>query len=214
LRVNELAGTGPALVKPRPQATPQTPASSDARAAAAELARGAVEVARGVWDGLRTASGPRPGESGTPMRTGSEGLELVRPNAAPPPIPRAPMGNEVIVMHTLSGNDEAHDDFGTRIDPRALATAGVTIPVPPPVKGGWFGTLFSTAALALEMLVALARGLSGSVWRGVVRGKGAGAGAMRGLGTLTRSAFRLFLFLALLALLGGLSTLVFYAIFS
>lgn len=50
-------------------------------------------------------------------------------------------------------------------------SAPVTIPVPPPVRGGWLGTSFSSVALGLEVLLALSRALLSGVARFVATGR-------------------------------------------
>ena len=70
---------------------------------------------------------------------------------------------------------------------------GSTIPVPPPVRGGWLGTLFATFQLAVEVLWFLIRGLLHVVLElGQTGGR-----------ALTRLA-RIFFFGMLFLVLGGL----------
>jgi serine/threonine-protein kinase len=122
---------------------------------------------------------------------------------------------------TLSGLSETGEE--KPLTPFAMAPAGaamvpparaLTIPVPPPVQGGWRGTLFSTIALAVEVLLALGRGILDFVGPLVVRG-GSQAGAasrsmLRTVGRFFVGALRLALFALLLVGLGGLTVLVIY----
>ncbi len=106
--------------------------------------------------------------------------------------------SDILVLHTL--ND---------VPPGlALASdAAATIPVPPPVPGGWLGTLAATALLALEVFLSLSRWLFATAKGAVVRGGGvARGGILRFLGR----ALRLGLFAVFLALLGGVTTLIAY----
>lgn len=221
---------GAAGAEPPPSQRPSdvpTP-RSDARQAAAELTRGAVEVARGVWDGLRpnaaASASPRPPSAGT-TAPGSGGVSgpatsagaaatadvAARASDAGEPTPYARRAlaaarqeaaardsSDVLVVHTLSDSSAA---------PGLAPEAAATIPVPPPVPGGWVGTLAATALLALEVFLSLSRWLFGRAQAAVVRsGRGTGGGFVRFLGR----AVRLFLFLVFLALLGGVTTLVAY----
>ncbi len=191
------ASAGPPAVRgadPGP-ATPR----SEARQTAAELTRGAVEVARGVWDGLRSGKDAR----GATAPTAPPAPPKALPAAAP--LPASPAGSarraadDVFEAHTLAEQLPA---------PRPAVEGAATIPVPPPVRGGWLGTLGSTAHLALEVLVSLGRWLWSAGRRVLVRG-GASAGR-RGFGLLAGLA-RLVLFALMLALLGGLTTLLAWA---
>jgi len=192
-------------------------ARSDARNTAAELTRGAMEVARGVLDGLRS-SPP------TPTRSGSTTAGPPTPtftHASPPtPVPLLPAvagmlsagaalkqggreSSDVIVLHTLRD---------TNAGPPMLASEGAaTIPVPPPVPGGWLGTLYATALLALEVLLSLSRWLFAALERAIMRSGGAAKGGLR---KFVGGAARLFLFLLFLALLGGVTTLAAYLLLS
>ncbi|MCY2960968.1 MAG: protein kinase [Planctomycetota bacterium] len=94
--------------------------------------------------------------------------------------------------------------------PPALALApegAATIPVPPPVPGGWLGTLAATALLALEVFLSLSRWLFATAKSAVVRSpRSARSGFPRFVGRVVR----LGLFLVFLALLGAVTTLVAY----
>jgi hypothetical protein len=94
----------------------------------------------------------------------------------------------------------------------AVPARALTIPVPPPVQGGWRGTLFSTIALAVEVLLALGRGLGGAFLRVVGRGRGrvgaAGTGFVRGSLRFMVGTVRLLLFVFVLLILGGLATFI------
>ncbi|MFN0007072.1 MAG: serine/threonine-protein kinase [Planctomycetota bacterium] len=195
------AAAPPVLARDVGPATPKPP-SSDARQTARELTRGAVEVARGVIDGLRTAGERRaPAQSGVPrtadalapadgsfaMQTLSEGT------AARDVVPRP-----AAALATLSASGGA------------VASPVATIPVPPPASGGVLKTAWATVLLAFEVLVSLFRGVARSAGRTIAGANlgGAVGGARRTTGRLVSAMVRLALFLLLLALLGGLATLV------
>jgi hypothetical protein len=91
-----------------------------------------------------------------------------------------------------------------------LPAHAATIPVPPPVQGGWRGTLFSTVALAIEVLLALARGLGGwfAAAFGLRRARTVGGGFVRGTLRVMAGTAKLILFLLVLLLLGGLTTYI------
>lgn len=206
------------------QRAPETPVQrSDARQTAAELTRGAVEVARGVWDGLRPTPTPVPtpppiprADAPTPARPPSSAtsraadVEPSREPSADAPTPfvqralavaraetRDREASDVLVLHTLNG----------RGPPLALATdAGATIPVPPPVAGGWIGTSAATCLLALEVFLSLARWLYATSRDMVLR-----AGARRGrFLRFVGRAFRLGMLVLFLAVLGAVTTLIAY----
>ncbi len=199
-----------------PQRTPDSNAGrSEARNTAAELTRGAMEVARGVLDGLRN-SPPTPTRSGpatpgtpsaptpparavapTPMPLVSMSAELVSAGAALKAGGRE--SSDVLVLHTL------RDTSGPL--PMLAAEGAATIPVPPPVPGGWLGTLYATALLALEVLLSLSRWLFAALKRAITRSGGAAKG---GLLKFVAGVARLLLFLLFLALLGGVTTLAAY----
>jgi len=110
--------------------------------------------------------------------------------------------SDILSLHTL--NDATPQ--------LALATdLAATIPVPPPVPGGWLGTLAATALLALEVFLSLTRWLFGVAKRAVVRG---GNPVRSGIGRLLGRAVRLGLFAVFLALLGGVTTLIAYFLLS
>jgi serine/threonine-protein kinase len=126
---------------------------------------------------------------------------------------------EILTLHGLS---ETGDEKPLTPFPMTPATAGMTparaltIPVPPPVQGGWRGTLFSTVALAVEVLLALFRGIVDVVGPVVTRG-GSRAGAasksvLRTTGRILVGTIRLVLFVLLLVGLGGLTVLVIYVL--
>jgi hypothetical protein len=119
---------------------------------------------------------------------------------------------EVLTLHGLSTTgDEVR--LAPAPAPQWTATEGaLTIPVPPPVQGGWRGTLFSTFALAVEVLLALGRGILGWLVALIARGRGtaaaAGTGVAHALGRVFVGALRLAVFLIVLLLLGGLTAYV------
>lgn len=118
--------------------------ADELRSTAAEFARGAVEVARGVWDGLKT---PR-GADSSPLE----------PEPGPRP-ERAPEGSGDL---PASGASAAELPPVVGSGPRpvfASAAAGGTIPVPPRGSGGIFGALKAAVVLAVEVFLALMRGL-------------------------------------------------------
>ena len=193
----------PILAREPDPATPQTP-SSDARQTARELTRGAVEVARGVIDGIRAASQPRRPPSGPAAPSSAEVLALER------------SAGEGLTIHTLSEGAAARSPSpapSPALSP-ALGAAGppaasaATIPVPPPASGGLFKTAWATVLLAFEVLVSLFRGVARSAGRSIAGSKGAMDGVRRRTGRLVSATVRLFLFLLLLAVLGGLATLL------
>ncbi len=106
--------------------------------------------------------------------------------------------SDILVLHRL---DEAGPSLA--LGPEAAAT----IPVPPPVPGGWLGTLAATALLALEVFLSLVRWLFATARATVVRG---GDPARGGFVRFLGRAVRLSLFAVFLALLGGVSTLIAY----
>ena len=199
---------------PREIATPSI-GRSDARQTAAELTRGAVEVARGVWDGLRTASaGARPMRDGTHASSTPTPAPIGPPSVPPVPSEFAgrdlqlpPANMESVVMHGLS--DGARSPPLIAAHTSTISETRGTIPVPPEVKGGWIGTSKASFLLAIEVLFTLIRGLArkaagGFEKRGVARR--VGSGLVRSTRSLVASGVRLALFLALLAILGGLAT--------
>lgn len=218
VRAVALDGFGPGTVRAGPvsrgpaassNATSATPATrgahgasdarpSDTRVAARELTRGAVEVARGMWDGI--VVGPAQRARGDASDAGDR---------------RVHDGGDVFALQTLSSSGGEPTPFGGPDPTPHLAAAASTIPVPPPVQGGWRGTLFSTLALALEVLLAMFRALAGFVVRIVWHGRRADVRpeeAPRGFLSRVRAAVarvvRFGLFVAILVLLGGLATLL------
>jgi len=199
----------PVLVRPVDPATPKTP-SSDARHAARELTRGAVEVARGVIDGLRAGSQPRRGAAATghlpPLdATGAGEVRAIGGS-----------GGETFAMQSLSEGAAARAvvvrpaaQVATVPAPAGLAASpAATIPVPPPASGGVVKTAWATVLLAFEVLVSLFRGVARSAGRTIAGTNPGGlSGVRRRTGRLVSATVRLLLFLAMLALLGGLATL-------
>ena len=163
-----------------------TQSAGELRTTAAEFARGAVEVARGVWDGLKTA---RNGSESTAGVAGGAASALASPptrvTPTPPPAPStsAPSSS-------------------------TLPPAG-TIPVPPRSSGGIFGALRAAVVLAVEIFVALARGLVRLIVQGFKLARGR-------VDTENSSTFwkvvRLSVFFLFLALLGGFVMILFLAV--
>ncbi len=196
--VAALRPTPPAAEKgPAAEAeTPPTPgaraeltqSAGELRTTAAEFARGAVEVARGVWDGLKTArNGSEPGGEGARDAEGAAGSAST---PASPPIHIAPV-------------PMASDSASSTLSP-----AG-TIPVPPRFSGGIFGALRATVVLAVEVFVALVRGLVRLLVSGFKLARGR-------VDTENSSTFwkvvRLTVFFLFLALLGGFVMILFLAV--
>jgi len=192
----------PILARDVGPATPKPP-SSEARQTARELTRGAVEVARGVIDGLRTAGERRRAPSQAAV---SQASDATRP------------ADESFAMQSLSEGTAAREVVPrpaaaiASLPPPGGAVAGTvaTIPVPPPASGGVLKTAWATVLLAFEVLVSLFRGVARSAGR-TIAGTNLGGtmgGVRRRTGRLVSASVRLFLFLLLLALLGGLATLV------
>jgi serine/threonine-protein kinase len=221
-------------ITPRPPTTGETPASrSEARQAAAELTRGAVEVARGVWDGLRTgASAPArpPGSSSTPTAESSAGAAHRAPSSSASSntrssadsTPAAGVDAEVTTPYVLRALAAARADGGAYASsdvltvhtlsdvaptPDVTGGSGRTIPVPPPVPGGWLGTLAATGLLAVEVFLSLARWLFATARSAVLR---SGRAARGRIARLVGGTVRLALFAVFLALLGGVTTLIAY----
>jgi serine/threonine protein kinase len=204
----------PAEPRPAPRAPEPGTARSEARNTAAELTRGAMEVARGVLDGLRSTP-PTPTRTGTVPSVTSLPPTPTSPVVphAPPPVPLLPASAELVSAGpALKGGGRESSDVlvlhtlrDVNSPPPALAAEGAaTIPVPPPVPGGWLGTLYATLLLALEVLLSLSRWLFAALKRAITRGGGAAKGGLR---RFVGGAARLFLFLLFLAILGGLTTL-------
>lgn len=115
---------------------------------------------------------------------------------------RSEEDSDVLMIHTLSDADAtpATASLG------AHDTAG-TIPVPPSAPGGWIGTLWATARLALEVFLALARWLFATGRSAIARGSDHARSAVaRGL----LGGVRIALFALCLALLGAVTTLAAY----
>jgi serine/threonine protein kinase len=223
-----LAAAQHASARP-PSSRRDADSSSEARHTARELTRGFVEVVRGVRDGFvpaakRPKPDPNPGTTSNPGASSTPRAEAATPAAASSssagpapasaPTARGQDGEarEVLTLHGLSatGDDVPLSPMskpGSAVPARAL-----TIPVPPPVQGGWRGTLFSTIALAVEVLLALGRGLGGAFLRIVGRGRGrvgaAGTGFVRGSLRFMVGTARLLLFVFVLLILGGLATFI------
>ncbi len=107
-------------------------------------------------------------------------------------------GSDVLVVHTL--NDRV-------VTPDSVRASAATIPVPPPVPGGWLGTLAATGLLALEVFLSLARWIFATAKNAVLSGKSAARG---GFVRFVGGTVRLGLFAVFLALLGGATTLLAY----
>jgi serine/threonine protein kinase len=129
--------------------------------------------------------------------------------------------SDVMVMHTLRSDAADIPLVGmaaARASVEAASGGAATIPVPPPVKGGWLGTLFSTFALSLEVLLSLGRGVGRWLAALLVRGGSVAGSASRGLlrstGSLVGGVLRLVLFVLLLAVLGGVTTWIAYKLLS
>lgn len=171
--------------------------SEELRQTAAELARGAVEVARGVWDGILDSKGSSGAGAAEESRKQDE------------PLPETPVdptwakqasevafGREIPRQPTVV---EAEPMTPQPFPQPASILAG-TIPVPPRVAGGILGTLLSTFVLGLEVLVTLVAGSVAQLMR-LLQGR-RGRLLQSKHGFLSRT-IRLFIFLGLLALLGG-----------
>lgn len=183
--------------KPSSVAAAVEPNQSEARHAARELTRGAVEVARGVWDGLRAPSGT--------VKKESSAFEVRRGDATPV--------RDVLSMNSLTQSGEDVVISAPHGAP-AQAEIGLTIPVPPPIAGGFFGTFKATLALSVEVLLTLGRGLSRAAFELVRSGRrnlGEPKGASEiGLAGHFARALRLCVFVLVLFILGGLTTLAGY----
>lgn len=133
-----------------------------------------------------------------------------RPDANPrsnPDTGESSVLGEALVMHTLTDPPAASAPAVVATDRMARAAGAGTIPVPPPAKGGWLGTLYATCVLSIEVLVSIVRGLFNAAagrWNRTPRV------AERKSGWVIRSArfvvriLRLALFLIGLMLLGAL----------
>lgn len=114
----------------------------------------------------------------------------------------APEDSDILVLHTLTDASP----IAARASP-AQSDTGATIPVPPSARGGWAGTLWATARLALEVFLALARWLFAAARSAIARG------SSRARGSFTRlilGTMRIALFAVGLALLGAVTTLAAY----
>jgi serine/threonine protein kinase len=115
-----------------------------------------------------------------------------------------PLLTDALSVHTLQEGRAvaAPPRVPPVIEAAAVPVIVGTIPVPPAAHGGWLGTLRSSLALAIEVLVALVRGL-------VRRASGPPArSAARTIGAASVRAARMLGFIVLLACLGGLVTWV------
>jgi serine/threonine-protein kinase len=224
---NEVAQRGvPSASKARRDLSSRAPSGkvgeSEARQTARELTRGAVEVARGVWDGILTGARRAETPHAPPSAQPATQASVAPPARAsdgqgnvPPPV-RGGDGEarEVLTLHGLSstGTETTLTPTTSIMPAPAVPFGAMTIPVPPPVQGGWRGTLFSTFALAVEVLLALGRGLLGWLVQLFVRGRGgaasAGTGIAHGIARLFIGTLRLAVFVLVLLLLGGLTTFV------
>jgi hypothetical protein len=119
---------------------------------------------------------------------------------------------EVVTLHGLSSTGDAVALSPSAAPPWSGPDGAMTIPVPPPVQGGWRGTLLSTFALAVEVLLALARGILSWLHDLFVRRRGtvsvAGTGAAHAFRRAFVGTMRLFVFVIVLVLLGGLTTFI------
>jgi tRNA A-37 threonylcarbamoyl transferase component Bud32 len=198
----------------RPIAPPVLPVDpgrrSDARQTARELTRGAVEVARGVLDGIRAASQSRaparPAQTSTPT-------PVTIPRMPQPALPGGTVTVEALAMHSLSEGTAARSGNPLPV-PRDEAWPGpavpapaqaATIPVPPPAEGGALKTAWATVLLAFEVLFSLVRGIVRRAGQTIVGPRA--SGARRITGRVVAATLRLALFLAVLAVVGGLATL-------
>ncbi|MFO1009355.1 MAG: serine/threonine-protein kinase [Planctomycetota bacterium] len=187
--------SGPTPVPAAPASS--APATSESRSTAAELTRGAVEVARGVWDGLRGAE--RSQDAGASSAPPSSPTVRTSGESAPPDGLEREAGSPRILRSAAPLSASAS----------ALAAPHATIPVPPAVEGGAFAALAAAIALSFEMLVALVRGLGGSVSGGWSRANAAAPGRSRFVSGTLRFV-RLVLFLAVLLALGTLVSFAFF----
>jgi phosphatidylglycerophosphate synthase len=92
--------------------------------------------------------------------------------------------------------------------PAGSAGAGgpaATIPVPPAATGGLIKTVWATVLLAFEVFFSLIRAVGRSAGRTIAGPRT--TGVRRWTGRIVAASFRLMLFLAVLAVLGGLATL-------
>ncbi len=119
---------------------------------------------------------------------------------------------EVLTLHGLSSTGDAVALAPTTPLQWAGPDGAMTIPVPPPVQGGWRGTLLSTFALAVEVLLALGRGILHWLRELFTRGRGTASAAGTGAAHAIRRAFvgtlRLFVFVIVLVMLGALTTFI------
>jgi serine/threonine-protein kinase len=187
--------------------TPRPP-SSDARQAARELTRGAVEVARGVIDGLRTAGNSRnaTARAGTASAAAGEAIGTRSIEA----LAMERSAGEALVVHRLSdgGGEPSIRPAAGMLLPAGSAGAGgpaATIPVPPAATGGLIKTVWATVLLAFEVFFSLIRAVGRSAGRTIAGPRT--TGVRRWTGRIVAASFRLMLFLAVLAVLGGLATL-------
>lgn len=232
-------GTPNAPTIPPPQRGSTSTPSGSANAAPARPGseRASIEVgSRGVDTSADATRTPpiRSGSTSTAISSASSAAEAPKRSGdererTKTANPRDETPSDVMVFHTLSSDAADKPLAGLAAARASLEAAGgtvggaaATIPVPPPVKGGWIGTLFSTFALSLEVLLALARGFSRWLAQILVRGGSvagsvagtAGRGLLRSTGTLVGGVVRLVLFVVLLAILGGLTTWIAYKVFS
>jgi serine/threonine protein kinase len=196
-------------LEPRPPEI--RPASDDARRSLDARAVADTPVSPSAW----------PSESAfeeRALRVDESAIEsaLARSDSAPTPLPTrlAPSAardesskSDAVVMFSLAeGMSRSPTTPALAVPPiigSVVAPAILeTIPVPPAGRGGWLGTLRSSLALAVEVLVSLLRGLarrvSGESARNAAHTVGAGVWRI----------VRLVLFILFLAILGGLVTWV------
>jgi hypothetical protein len=89
---------------------------------------------------------------------------------------------------------------------QSAGSPAATIPVPPPASGSWVKTAWATVLLAFEVLVSLFRGVARTAGRTIARPRTSG---VRGrTSRIVSATLRLLLFLGMLAMLGGLATLL------
>jgi serine/threonine-protein kinase len=154
----------------------------------------------------RTPTSPTAARTNTARPTSASNIEPITP-------PRAltretTPAADAVVMYSLAEGSAPFTSAAAGAVPPVIGMGGVglplamleTIPVPPAGQGGWIGTLRSSLALAVEVLVSLIRGLVRRVSGRTARNAAhtIGAGFLRILRVLG--------FILLLAIVGGLVT--------
>jgi serine/threonine-protein kinase len=196
---------------PRPAAAGPEPARAsreELRTAAAELARGAVGVARGVWDGVVERVGPRTTtDAPSEASAGGEG-EVLMVQSLEDPDEEALASTGALAAPEAPWRQElrrARETTGLRTGGTA---ALATVPVPPRAEGGLFGSVAQSFVVGAEIMGTLVTGPLLAVARRGARGVDR---LVRGLPGLLGVLVRFGLYLALMALIGGLVAFVILA---